>query len=239
MSLSRLTSPRSTSMTDSREEKQNAFLKKYFVAKPNAERSIKALLAASYNQDARGLLQRAHFCLHSKFGFEHDRKLRAKILVDLLMSAECSLKSLIFGLSKNYEPPEKLYKKSKQKWGHDLGKLLIHARNRAKNKLKFPSDKKLPTFADASKMNVFIRYSVETYFLIMERSLRDQPYVDPLIKKTTSETWMWQFMDDVNKILRLSSEAHNKFCSRHMNSRTKGYNKRLKAFFTNISPSTP
>ena len=226
-------------MTDSREEKRKAFLKKYTVAKPNAERSIKALLATSYIQDARGLLQRGHFCLNPQNGFEHDRKLRAKILVDLLMSAECSLKSLIFGLSKNDETPEKLYKNAKGKWKHDLGKLLFQARKRAKNKLKFPSDKKLPTFADATKMSVFVRYSVETYFLIMDRSLRDQPYVDPLIKKTTGETWMWQFMDDVNKLYLLSSDAHNKFCSRHLNSKTKGYNKRLKAFYANISPSNP
>ena len=226
-------------MTDSREEKRKAFLKKYTVSKPNAERSIKALLATSYTQDARGLLQRAHFCLHPKIGFEHDRKLRAKILVDLLMSAECSLKSLIFGLSKNDETPEQLYKKSKRKWGHDLGKLLTQARKRAKNKLKFPSDKKLPTFGDAKKMSVFVRYSVETYFLIMESSLRDQPYVDPLIKKTTGYTWMWEFMDDVNTLYLLSSDAHSRFCSRHLNSKTKGYDKRLKKFYANISPPSP
>ena len=216
--------------------KRPDFLKKHTVSKVDCDRTIKATVANSYWNDAYGLWYRAEFCINPKLGFEHDRRIRAKILVDLIMSCECSLKCLIFALSKKDETPESLYKKCTRKWGHNLTKLLGQARKRAVSKLKFPADKKLEKMLKTDELGVFVRYSIEQFFLIKEYSLKGLPYSDPLIKKACSEEWIRSFLKESKELFCVAQTANTRYTNRHLSYLSnKSCQKRLKKFYSEIS----
>ena len=105
------------------------------------ERAVKSHLARNFYQDGNLFIER-----YDQVKFTDSmlkRNFRAKCIVDLAMSIECSLKSMIISLSKDSEKPSKAYKRARKN-GHNIDGLYKEMALRAKSRFKAP--KKIKKF---------------------------------------------------------------------------------------------
>lgn len=105
------------------------------------QQAVKGMLASCFYDDGNLFIER--------FDLVHDTGfngliciLEPKAFVDLIMSIECSLKSLILGLSLDSESAENAYKKAKG-YSHNLDKLYSEVQKRAQKRLKIKKKNKL------------------------------------------------------------------------------------------------
>ncbi len=131
----------------------------------NAERQLKRRISTSFWADANDFLWRVSILKDNR---PHDtNSYFAKLYVDLLMSAECSLKSLIISLSKKDETPEEVYLEARKK-SHHLDKLYNEVVLRAKRRIKLLSKKEKQILFKANTLGVGYRYDIKTFFFLSQ-----------------------------------------------------------------------
>ena len=128
------------------------------------EKALKWQLADHFRRDANDFIWRM-----DKINDPESSSLswNAKRFVDMRMSAECALKSIVISLSKSNETPENAYS-SARGCSHSLQKLKEVVIKRAYRKVKFLSETEIVVLLEGHSIDVFTRYSVETLFMLYD-----------------------------------------------------------------------
>ena len=144
----------------------------------NADRQLKYKLSTSFWADSNDFLWRAGLLLKDR---PHDTNAYfAKIYVDLIMSAECALKSLIISLSLPTETPEDAYLTARR-IGHHLDRLYAEVEQRAKRRVRLlsPADKNI--LLKANTLGVNYRYDITTFFFLTQEDYIDRAFQRGLV----------------------------------------------------------
>ena len=176
------------------------------------KRAVKALIATNFLTDGNLFIERFDQVRNSDAMC--NRNFRAKAIVDLAMSIECSLKSIIISLSSDAESPIKAYKKARR-IGHDLKKLHNEAKTRAKNRIKVPK-KNEKIFNDLEQLGVGSRYSYEVWLLRFQSTSGSFFLGEDLISKTVDdEKWENEVRVESVKLLKLAQKSYSRYLSKH------------------------
>lgn len=139
----------------------------------NADRQLKYKLSYSFWADSNDFLWRAGLLLKDR---PYDSNAYfAKIYVDLIMSAECALKSLIISLSLPTETPEDTYSTAR-KIGHNLDRLYAEVEQRAKRRVKLLSPTNKRKLLKANTLGVNYRYDITTFFFLTQEDYIDRAF---------------------------------------------------------------
>lgn len=139
---------------------------------------------------------------------------RAKAIVDLAMSMECSLKALIISLSKDSETPVRAYKKARSK-GHKLDDLFAEASARAYRRLQLPKKNDM-VFSDLRTLGVGSRYSYEIWLLRFHSGSGSLFLGDDVISKTVDDPeWAKEVRNEAVRLNHVASKAHSRFMAKH------------------------
>jgi hypothetical protein len=177
------------------------------------KRAVKSLVSRNFYTDGNLFIERFDQALTSEY-IEH-RNFRAKTIVDLAMSIECSLKSLIFSLSKDNETPKVAYKIAINKGGHNLTKLYDEVKKRAKHRFKLPK-KNNEVFDKLTKLKVVSRYSFEIWSLRFHPSTGAFFLGNDLITKTVDNSvWAAKVRNEAVILNNLAAKCHSKFLQKH------------------------
>lgn len=126
----------------------------------NADRQLKSQITRSMVLDGHEFLIRADLLVAKPY--VRSSSYLSKIYVDLLMSIESSLKSLIISLSKKNETPEDCYTIARKK-GHRINDLYSEVEMRAFRRIKLLSLKdKNELLNNSIKIKVSNRYKIVT-----------------------------------------------------------------------------
>ena len=200
----------------------------------NPKRAVKALVSQNFYTDGNLFIERFDQALTSEY--MENRNFRAKIIVDLAMSIECSLKSLIFSLSKDNETPEVAYKIAIKNGGHNLTKLYDEVKKRAKHKFKLPK-KNSEVFDNLTKLKVNSRYSFEILSLRFHPSTGGFFLGNDLITKTVdNRLWADEVRSEAVILNNLAAKCHSKFLQKHAilsGKKFAAYEKELAVFLVN------
>lgn len=178
----------------------------------NPSRSVKHSIASCFNTDANLFIEK-YDCLIRHTDSMQNRNFRSKAIIDLLMSIECSLKSMIISLSKDSEEPSNSYLKARKK-GHNIVDLFDECSKRSKNKLRFM--KKPNIFVDVSRLGVDKRYSFEIWTLRLKSAEIDLFFGNDLVSKTIDNPiWAKDLRKLAIQLLKLSSKAIKKYLDPH------------------------
>lgn len=194
-------------------------------------RAVKLHLAQNFWKD--GHLFIARFDQLSTCSFMEHRDFRAKVVVDLAMSIECSLKSLIISLSKDDETPADAYKKARKK-NHNLVDLLAEVTVRAKKRLRIPQKKARSAISDLKLLGVGSRYSYEIWLLRFQSSSASLFVGEDLISRTIDKNdWIVSVRHSAILLNKVASTAQSRFMSKHgilSGSRLKAYTQAMSQF---------
>ncbi|MBS6212214.1 MAG: hypothetical protein KH812_19395 [Proteus hauseri] len=171
---------------------------------------VKSILAIKYYTDGNLFIER-YDILSSNIDSMNNRDFRAKAMVDLCMSIECSLKSLIISLSKDDIKPVEIKKKVIKK-SHHIDKLVVMAKSFAKNRFALP-DFPQNMLNDIVKLGVGYRYSLDVWDLYTkERQVKHDSLINSNI-----DNYVW--MHDLRKLAvnwnNSADNAHKRFLKKH------------------------
>lgn len=171
---------------------------------------VKSILAIKYYTDGNLFIER-YDILNSNSDSMQNRDFRAKAMVDLCMSIECSLKSLIISLSKDDIKPVDIKRKVIKK-SHYIDKLVVMAKSSAKNRFALP-DFPQGMLNDIVKLGVGYRYSLDVWTLYTkERKVKH----DSLINSTIDDPmWMKELRSLAVNWNRIADNAHERFLKKH------------------------
>jgi len=196
------------------------------------KRAVKSLVSRNFYIDGNLFIERFDQVRYTDS--MNNRNFRAKTIVDLAMSIECSLKSLIISLSKDNESPAKAYKKAR-KLSHNLKKLHKELKLRSKNRFKIPS-KDDRVFDDLEKLGVGSRYSYEIWLLRFQSSTGSFFLGDDLISQTVDNSdWEVMVRNEAVMLNNLASKCHSKYLSKHSilsGKKFAAYDRALKRFLS-------
>lgn len=178
--------------------------------KPN--RAVKSHLARNFNVDGNLFIERYDQAAHTDSIL--NRSFRAKAIVDLSMSIECSLKSMICSLSKDSEKPSETYKKIR-KLSHNLEKLYIEVETRSKGRFKIPH-RNQNVFDDLKNLGVGSRYSYDVWFLLFDFGSRSFFLGNNIISKTIDEPdWSSKVRKEAIIWNKTARKCHAKYLEKH------------------------
>jgi hypothetical protein len=173
-------------------------VRKGFKAPPfDEDLYVKDWVSGAFRRDGTELFYRAKLTQNWS---DQGHSKAFKLFVDLIMSAECSLKSLIISCSPSSEAPEAAYKVARSK-GHILKKLGAEAISR-ENKLKSTIDLKL--LEEADKVGVHSRYSIEVLRLLSTETTEERFFSEGPYSKVLNDDWLKKF---AGLVQRLSASA--------------------------------
>lgn len=176
------------------------------------ERAVKSLLANSFYLDGNLFIER--FDQVYLTDSMEIQSFRAKAVVDLAMSIECSLKSLIISLSRDDELPKLAYQKARSS-NHDLNKLHEEVKKRAKNRFKLPKKNSL-VFESLIKLGIGSRYSHEIWLLRINKAAGSYFVGDDLISNTIDDLkWGKSVRKEAVAFNNLASNCNNKYLKKH------------------------
>ncbi len=199
----------------------------------NAERQLKSDLANSMWGDANDLLWRVDMSLHDPPSYS--KAFLAKVYVDILMSIESSLKSLIVCLSKKEESPEDAYITAR-KQNHNIIKLYQQVEIRSKRRIKMLSKKDINIITKGITLNVSNRYKLITELMLLEEDWIDRE----LNQGAVSSILNFDFINDLRIVAfllhEISHRAIEKYCAQKaMNgSNHIKFRQRKKTFYTHL-----
>lgn len=213
-------------------------LTKDFPKKHIPVRAIKSDIASQYWRDGFSFIRISDVVFNTDLIADVD--IRGKMTVNLMMSLECSLKSLIISLSKDNETPLEVLKLVKNK-SHDNNKLYDEVVDRSKKRFKISERSKI--FDDINNVwGVWIRYGVELYHLkyedqkkwiskINDMNIGDDefpvPIEDGLIERTIDNPEWYHLLRNQAVIFNdLAYQCHQKYLDKHR----KLYGERLEAY---------
>lgn len=175
-------------------------------------RAVKAHLAQNFWSD--GCLFIKRFDQLFDCPLINHRDFRAKVVVDLIMSIECSLKSLIISLSKDSETPADAYKIARNN-NHNLDKLFNEVNARAVRRLKIPRNAR-SVFSDLKLLGVKSRYSYEIWLLRFQAGSASLFLGENLISRTVDNNdWMLSVKKKASVLNKVASRALRRFMSKH------------------------
>lgn len=176
------------------------------------QRCVKWLLSSNFCCDALHFIERFSYLygIESVTNLLNHKCIRAKRLLELYFSIECSLKSLVISLSKDDETPSNAYKKARGK-NHDLKKLFMECSDRAKNRVKFP--KNPPSiFEDLSKLKIGIRYAQDIWLLKFNSDAKHIFLGEDIISKTIDNLeWEKNLQTNAEELQKLSELVLERF----------------------------
>ncbi|OCQ23386.1 hypothetical protein A7985_05450 [Pseudoalteromonas luteoviolacea] len=163
------------------------------VKKPCRKKYVKYMIASNFYVDGNIFIKRYDIALSSDY--LGNTNYRSKMVVDLLMSIECSLKSLLITTSNDEVSAKEAYKKAR-KCGHNLDKLAKLVINQSKYKIRIPSSNS-SVFVELHELGVFARYSFEIWSIkIKQKHL----FCDNLVERTIENTyWCNRLRDEAIK----------------------------------------
>jgi hypothetical protein len=175
-------------------------------------RSVKSIIASNFSRDAQLFIERFDILFASEG--RDDKWFRAKVLLDLIMSIECSLKSLFISLSKDDEKPSEAYREARR-LSHNISLLFEKCSERAKNRLKLPA-KPVNIFKDIESLGISIRYSHELWLIRFNDSVSGLFFEDGRISRTIDDpVWAKELRSVAVMFLKLSEDAEKRFLSPH------------------------
>lgn len=207
----------------------------------NSVRAVKSRVATHFIIDGELFIER--FDLVSNTCQINDRNFRAKAIVDLLMSIECSLKSLIISLSQDGETPFYAYKTARG-YRHNLTKLYKEAKERAKNRFTVPGlNQKL--FDELISLGVGSRYSYDVWLIRLQTSEKVSFGEFSISENQISRTidnfeWGVKLKNEAVKFNKLALKCHERYLKKHSILYGKNidlYNKEIDTFLKYASRS--
>ena len=202
--------------------------------KHKPQRAVKGALCRSFSLDGNLFIEKSD--LVQGIELMENRNFRAKIIVDLLMSIECSLKSLCIALSKDNETPAKVYKKVR-KYSHNINKLYNEVEKRAKNRFAIPSVHAI--FDDLKQLGVSSRYAYEIWLIRMNSNDEDVFFDEDLISRTLDDiTWATTVREEAVKMNALSEKCYSKYMAKHCvlrGKKFKQYHTHLQKFLSEVT----
>lgn len=180
--------------------------------KHNPERAVKSLVAINFYTDGNLFIE-AYDHLNA-FDPMQNRNFRAKAIVNLAMSIECSLKSLIISLSKDSEAPIDAYKIARTH-SHHIEKLHSEVESRSKKRFKIHK-RNDAIFNDLKLLKVSSRYSFEIWLLRTQAVNGIFFLRQDLVSRTIDcPTWARQVRNEAVMLNNLADKCHSKYLSKH------------------------
>lgn len=198
----------------------------------NVDRQIKSFIGYSWKRDASEHLIRVNILC--KELNNTSRSYISKIYVDILLSIECNLKSLIVTLSKKDESPEECFKQARKR-NHRINELYQEVAKRAKGRVKILSksfEKEL--LNNSIKIGISNRYRIRTLEQIISDGI-PRYFGEGVYSNLMTE----EYLDVIRTIADELNTITRKINSKYLDNRyIKGKNntlfeKRLKKFFQN------
>lgn len=200
----------------------------------NADKHLKYKLSMSFWADSNDFLWRAGILLKER---PYDTNAYfAKIYVDLIMSAECALKSLIISLSLPTESPEVAYLTAR-KIGHNLEKLYTEVELRGKKRLKLLSPRNKKILFKANKLGVNYRYEITKFFFLTQEDYIDRAFQRGFVSSVINFEFISLLYNMLHDLNELASKSHHKYYGKYSSlsgSNIKKQQDRQNAFFTTM-----
>lgn len=200
----------------------------------DADGQLKYTLASHFWGDSNDFLWRVSILKDKR---PHDSNAYfAKIYVDLLMSAECALKSLIVSLSQDNETPEQAYMKARQ-YGHDLQKLYDEVKLRAKRRVKLLNSREVKILLKANTLKVNYRYGITTFLFLLQENTFDRAFRDGAVSSVVNYTFITAFYKVLHTLKDIAVKSNKKYYGKHMSmmgSDLERLEPRRERFFNNI-----
>ena len=174
----------------------------------NANRQSKWKMATSFWADSNDFLWRVGLLKDDR---PHDTNAYfAKLYVDLLMSAECALKSLIISLSVSSETPEDAYKTARR-GGHNLVTLYALVESRAKRRMKLLTPKQKAILTKANTNGVGYRYDITTFFFLSRENHIDRAFQRGQVSAVINFDFINGLYDMLHVLKALADSAVHKY----------------------------
>lgn len=172
--------------------------------------ATKSVLALNYYTDGNLFIERYDFLNSHNCSMQH-RQFRAKAMVDLAMSLECSLKSLVFSLSKDNEKPKTAMNQTR-KASHDHKKLFNKVKATAKNRIHLIT-MNMAILDDLEKFGVGSRYTQEIWSIQTSGHLSVN---QQLLHRTIDDPqWMLELRNLAVSWNNEASRVHGKYLKPH------------------------
>lgn len=174
----------------------------------NATRAMKRKIAESFAADANDFIWRVSILNSNR---PHDTtSFFAKMYVDMLMGAECALKSLIVSLSPASETPEDAYLVIRR-LGHKLDDLYAEAERRAARRMKLLTPKQQATLLKANTIGVGYRYDITTFFFLSRESRLDRAFQRGPVSGNLKYGFIMAFYAMLQELAGLANAAERKY----------------------------
>ncbi|HDM8146011.1 TPA: hypothetical protein P0E33_004867 [Vibrio harveyi] len=172
--------------------------------------AAKSVVALNFYTDGNLFIERYDLLNSHNSSMQH-RQFRAKAMVDLAMSLECSLKSLILSLSKANEKPKTAMNQAR-KASHDHKKLFNKVKAKAKNRTRLiPMN--MAILDDLEKFGVGSRYTQEIWSIQTSGKLSVN---QQLLHRTIDDPkWMLDLRNLAVEWNNEASRVHGKYLKPH------------------------
>ncbi|HAT8521871.1 TPA: hypothetical protein I7190_27085 [Vibrio vulnificus] len=173
-------------------------------------RAVKGVIARNYYVDGNLFIERFDI-LNSSNDSMQNKQFRAKAMVDLCMSLECSMKSLVVSLNHDSKTPKRLMKDLKN-LSHHLDKLFDKTTKLSKNRFTLAklSQSKLN---ELKKYGVGARYSHDIWAI---QTSSAYSVSDDLIEATIDNPiWMNELRNIAVEWNNAASNCYDKYLSKH------------------------
>ncbi|GIB60897.1 hypothetical protein VCSRO140_3465 [Vibrio cholerae] len=199
------------------------------------QRAVKYLVASNFYSDGNLFIERFDH-LKNTDSMEN-RSFRAKAVVDLAMSLECSLKCLVISLSADQESPEDAYLKARN-LGHKLQKLYNEVKSREQSDIVIPPLDSA-VFTSLNKLGVGSRYGYEVWLLRFNSEAKDIFLGNDLISSTVEDPeWVHTLRNYAVLLNNLADQCCSHYLSKHAvlsGDYFKEYERELSAFLAKVS----
>jgi hypothetical protein len=174
----------------------------------NAERHLKWQLSSSYWKDSNDYLWRVGII---KENIPHESSaFFAKMYVDLLICAECALKSLIISLSKRTTTPEQEYLIARKN-SHNLEKLYEKVERRAKRRIKLLSKKDKEILLKANSLGVGFRYDITTFLFLTQEDFVDREFNEGQVSSVINFNFIINFYEMLFNLKKIARKSIDKY----------------------------
>ncbi|MUK62714.1 hypothetical protein GNP81_16390 [Aliivibrio fischeri] len=172
--------------------------------------AAKSVVAINFYTDGNLFIER-YDLMNSHHDLMQHRQFRAKAMVDLAMSLECSLKSLVISLSPSTQKPKAAIKKARD-CSHDHQKLYRRVKVKAKHRVTLASMDNL-ILDDLAKFGVGSRYTHEIWNIQTSGKLSVNEEL--LYRTIDNPEWMTTLRNLAVQWNNEASRVHQKYLRPH------------------------
>ncbi|WP_373960420.1 hypothetical protein [Vibrio gigantis] len=172
--------------------------------------AAKSVVAINFYTDGNLFIDR-YDLMNSHYDSMQHRQFRAKAMVDLAMSLECSLKSLVISLSPSTQKPKAAIKKARE-CSHDHKKLYLRVKSKAKHRVTL-TPMNISIMDDLAKFGVGSRYTHEIWNIQTSGKLSVNE--DLLFRTIDNPEWMKKLRNLAVEWNNEASRVHQKYLKPH------------------------